>query len=173
MCRDHHQHSELFQDINRIHDEKYNPSPRWFMLSSITFLPSPTQTCSYNFGNTSFLACRWIVVEPVGHTLIFSLLKLYDLFSRLFPMDPWCIQSQTFAWNHVNAISKHVCGNPISNKNIWSTILKFLYQLSKHRCMGNVMKFLSPYLNGFILLSCHGYHALFVLSEGYTPEMCV
>ena len=31
--------------------------------------------------------------------------------------------------------------------------------------MGNVMKFLSPYLNGFILLSCHGYHALLVLGK--------
>ena len=31
--------------------------------------------------------------------------------------------------------------------------------------MANVMKFLSPYLNGFILLSCHGYHALLVLGE--------
>ena len=27
MCRDHHQHSELFQDINRIHDGKYHPCP--------------------------------------------------------------------------------------------------------------------------------------------------
>ena len=73
-------------------------APRWFELSSTTFLPSPTQTCSYNFGNTSFLTCRWIVAEPVGHTLIFSLLKLYDLFSKLFPMDPLCIQSLTFPW---------------------------------------------------------------------------
>ena len=31
--------------------------------------------------------------------------------------------------------------------------------------MGNVKKFLSPYLNGFILLSCHGYHALLVLGK--------
>ena len=40
MCRDHHQHSELFQDINWIHDEKYHPCPRWFVLSSTTLLPS-------------------------------------------------------------------------------------------------------------------------------------
>ena len=30
---------ELFQDINRIHDEKYHPCPRWFVLSSATLLP--------------------------------------------------------------------------------------------------------------------------------------
>ena len=40
MCRDHHQHSELFQDINWNHDEKYHPCPRWFVLSSTTLLPS-------------------------------------------------------------------------------------------------------------------------------------
>ena len=40
MCRDHHEHSELFQDINWIHDEKYHPCPRWFVLSSTTLLPS-------------------------------------------------------------------------------------------------------------------------------------
>ena len=40
MCRDHHQPYELFQDINWIHDEKYHPCPRWFVLSSTTLLPS-------------------------------------------------------------------------------------------------------------------------------------
>ena len=40
MCREHHQHSELFQDINWIHDEKYHPCTRWFVLSSTTLLPS-------------------------------------------------------------------------------------------------------------------------------------
>ena len=41
----------------------------------------------------------------------------------------------------------------------------FPYQLSKHCCMGNVMKFLSPYLKGFLLLSNHGYHALLTLGK--------
>ena len=71
-----------------------------------------------DFGNTSFLTCQWIATELVGHTLIFSLLKLYDLFSKLFPMDPWCIQSPTLLEDHVNAISKLVCGTPIFNENI-------------------------------------------------------
>ena len=30
---------------------------------------------------------------------------------------------------HVNAISTHACGTPIFNKDIWSTMLNFLYQL--------------------------------------------
>ena len=40
MCRDHHQHSELFQDINWVHDDKYHPCPRWFVLPSTTLLTS-------------------------------------------------------------------------------------------------------------------------------------
>ena len=40
MCREHHQHSELFQEIYWILDEKYHPCPRWFVLSSTILLPS-------------------------------------------------------------------------------------------------------------------------------------
>ena len=40
MCRDHHQPYDLFQDINRIHDEKYHPCPWWFVLSSTTSFSS-------------------------------------------------------------------------------------------------------------------------------------
>ena len=40
VCHDHHQHFDPFQDINWIHDEKYHPCPRWFVLSSTTLFPS-------------------------------------------------------------------------------------------------------------------------------------
>ena len=74
---------------------------------------------------------------------------------------------------HVNAISKHVSGTLIISKNICSTMLNFPYQLSKHLCMGNIMKFLSSYLKGFLCYilswkSCSG-----CPWEGYTPEICV
>ena len=46
----------------------------------------------------------------------------------------WWILRVSKVWplleDHVNAISKHVYGTPIFNKNIWSTMLNFLYQLS-------------------------------------------
>ena len=46
----------------------------------------------------------------------------------------WWILCVSKVWSspddHVNAISKHVCGNPIFNKSIWSTMLNFLYHLS-------------------------------------------
>ena len=41
---------------------------------------------------------RWIFAKPVGPILIFSLLKLYDLFYNLFPMDPLCSQGPIFTW---------------------------------------------------------------------------
>ena len=40
MCRDHHRHSVLFPDSTWIHNEKYHPCPRWFVLSLTTLLPS-------------------------------------------------------------------------------------------------------------------------------------
>ena len=47
MCRDHHQHSELLQGINRMHVEKYHPCPLMIVLSSASlFTFPPTQTCS-------------------------------------------------------------------------------------------------------------------------------
>ena len=41
MCRDHHQHSELFQDINRLHDEKYHPCPsmNYVIIENILAFP--------------------------------------------------------------------------------------------------------------------------------------
>ena len=64
----------------------------------------------------------------------------------------WWILPVSRVWplleGHVNAISKHVCGNSIFNKSIWSTMLNFCYQLFKHRSLGNVMNFLFPNLNG-------------------------
>ena len=68
---------------------------------------------------------------------------------------------------------KHVCGTPFITKNIWSTMLNSLYQLSKHRCMGNVMKFFSPYLKWFSTY----YHVMDIicLSLGriYPWKMCL
>ena len=75
--------------------------------------------------------------------------------------------------DHVNAISKHVCGTPNFNKNNWSIMLNFLYQLSKHRCMGNIMRFLPPYLKGFLHYILSWISCSSCPWEGYTPEIGV
>ena len=64
----------------------------------------------------------------------------------------WVSKVRPLLDDHVNAISKHVCGTPIFNNNIWSTTQNSLYQLSKHCCMGNVIKFLPPFPKGFSML---------------------
>ena len=83
---------------------------------------------------------------------------------------PWVSKVRPLLEDHVNAISKHVCGTPFIKKNIWSTMLNSLYQLSKHRCMGNVMKFLPPFLNGFPHYIMSWISCSVCPWEGYTPE---
>ena len=104
----------------------------------------------------------------------------------ILPWGNWMTCLISFSWwilcvckvwplleDHVNAISKHVCGTLIFNKNIWSTMLNVSCSIIQTPCMGNVMKFLSPYLKSFrhnILswISCSA-----CPWEGYTPEICV
>ena len=44
----------------------------------------------------------------------------------LFLMNPFCIQVRPLLEDHVNAISKHVCGTPIFNKNTYPNANCFL-----------------------------------------------
>ena len=46
-----------------------------------------------------------------------------------------------------------------------------LDQLSKHRCMGDAMKFLSPYLKGFLHYILSQISGSACPWEGYTPEI--
>ena len=49
-----------------------------------------------------------------------------------------------------------------------------LDQLSKHRCMGNVMKISLPFPKGvFYVISRHEYHALLALGKDIPPDICV
>ena len=57
MCRDHHQHSELLQGINRMHVKKYHPFPSMncIIIDILVAFP-PTQTCSCFVLSFEFLA---------------------------------------------------------------------------------------------------------------------
>ena len=59
-----------------------------------------------------------VIVLPFSNVNHSSKRKSKDLFYKLFLMNPLCIQVQPLLEDHVNAISKHVCGTPIFNKNI-------------------------------------------------------
>ena len=45
MCHDHHQHSELFKDIDRIHVEKYHPYPLMICVIIDNILVFPRHKC--------------------------------------------------------------------------------------------------------------------------------
>ena len=71
MCREHHQHSELFQHIYRILDEKYHPFPSMNCVIIDNFIAFPsTQTCSCSVLYLEFLAIQ---------LLFFLTLKYYHL----------------------------------------------------------------------------------------------
>ena len=150
MCHDHHQHSELFQYINWVHDEKYYPCPRWSALSSTTLLPSHqhklVHVWCYTFSSLlpsivllylgvlpSFISRMSCLAHPAGGPMVL------DSFSARLSILPWgnCkTYSISCSWwilfvskfwsspvDLVNAISKHVYGTPIFNRNIWSPML--------------------------------------------------
>ena len=114
-------------------------------------------------GIVSFLAK--ITILPWGNCKTYSIICSWWILcaSKFWPLLD----------DNVNAILMHVYGTPIFNKNIWSTMLNFPYQLSKHCCMGNVMKFLSLYLKGFQLYIMSWISCSTCPWEGYTPKICV
>ena len=120
----------------------------WNLLTNVSW-SSPTFWVVPGYQSNSWwqipsLPPWWIVPEPAGHKIIFFLLKLYDLFYKLFRWILCVSEVWPFPHDHVNNIPKHVCGTPIINKNIGSAMLTVLDQVSKHRCMGKPHKFLAP-----------------------------
>ena len=100
-----------------------------------------------NFPRVMLLALWWpgngmscLVPPPAGGPIVI------DSFSARLSVHPWgnCKTYSTSysrwilrvskVWSspedHVNAISKHVNGTPIFNRNIWSSMLKINYHLS-------------------------------------------
>ena len=92
---------DFFQDVNRIHDEKYHPCPLIICVvidNILAFFPTQTWSC-------------------VGYTLS-SL-----LFLKMF-LEYFCdLQIQFLLEHHVIATPKHDCGTPNINKNIGSAML--------------------------------------------------
>ena len=68
--------------------------------------------------------------------------------------------------DHVDAISKHVCGTLIFNKYIWSPMLNVSCPIIQTPLYGYCHEICLPYLNGFYFLSRRGYLALLDLGKG-------
>ena len=72
MCRDHHQHSELFQNVNRIHDERYHPFPLDDCVNIDNILAFPQhKTCSSFALYLEFLAIRLSYALPWSITIFY------------------------------------------------------------------------------------------------------
>ena len=147
ICHGHHQHSELFQDINWIHDEKYHPCPRWFVLSSTTRLPSVqhklvrvlcytlrsllSSICSSLPWNiTTFYVKNVVVILPPLENSWYSNISRHlrsFLVSVLFltgiPTNGlWCVNSKLLAtlllWSYWSIVSFYVYGLMNHHSNI-------------------------------------------------------
>ena len=143
----------------------WNIIPRVIML--VFIWPGKVMSCLAHLAGgptviVSFLAR--LVILPWGNCKTYSI------------SCSWWILCVSKVWSlledHVDAISKHVCGTPVYNKYFWSTMVNFLYQLSKHRCMSNVMKFLSPFPKGFLHYTLSWVSCFVCPWEGFTLEIC-
>ena len=83
MCRDHHQHSELFQGIDQMHDEKCHPCPLMIceIINNLIASP-PTQTCSCFVLSLKFLAIQLIL----SSTLEYYHLYIKNVVSIITPL---------------------------------------------------------------------------------------
>ena len=147
MCREHHQHSELFQDIYRILDEKYHPCPRWFVLSSTILLPSIQHKLARVLCCTliSLLSSLWYVlpwsitifyvkyvvrISPPRMTSWYSDTSPHHhsflvpvLFLKGIPTNGlWCVNSKLLAtlllWSYWSIVSFYVYGLMNHHSNI-------------------------------------------------------
>jgi hypothetical protein len=77
---DHLQHFDFFWDVNWVHDEKYPPCPRWFLLSMATPLTSFHRELVHVMDTTCYPACIMFYLEVL---LSFMLSMLWGLLHLL------------------------------------------------------------------------------------------
>ena len=95
---DHLQHFDFFRDVNYVHDEKYPPCLRWFLLSSTTPLTSfhrelvHITTCSL----ASVVFCLEVLLSFMSR-MLWELLNLLEILSMMIlliitvlPWSPRC-----------------------------------------------------------------------------------
>ena len=127
-------------------------APRWFKLSSTTFLPSPTQTCSHKILVIHpFWHVDGLLLSPSATPSSFLCWNCMTYFLSCFRWILCVSEVRPFPDDHVNTIPKHVCGTPIINKNIGSAMLTVLDQYPNTVVWVNLINSLTLCLNGLIL----------------------
>ena len=89
----------------------------------------------------------------------------------------WWILRVSKVWSspddHVNAISKHVYGTPIFNRNIWSPMLNVSCSITQTPLYGQCHENSLPYLKSFLHYILSWISCSACPWEGYTLEICV
>src|SRR3954469_10491012 len=80
--------------------------------------------------------------------------------SFVYPKSDLCLKTLSMLSRSMSVILRS------SIRTFETKCYVFFINYPKHRCMGFVIKFLSPYLNGFYFLSRRGYLDLLVLGKG-------
>ena len=107
----------------------------------------------------------WLSILPWGNGKTYSI----SCFRWIL-----CIQNLTFAWRPCQCyLEACLWYSDFQQEHLKPSAKMFLAQLSKRRCMGNVLKFLSPYLRGFLKLYPDMISCSACPWEGYIPEICV
>ena len=97
---DHLQHFDFFRDVNCVHDEKYPPCPRWFLLSSTTPLTSFHRELVHIMNTTcspaSVVFCLEVLLSIMSRMLwgllhLLEILGMMILFTiTILPWFPCC-----------------------------------------------------------------------------------
>ena len=89
----------------------------------------------------------------------------------------WWILFVSKVWSspvdHVNAISKHVYGTPIFNRNIWSPMLNVSCSIIQTPLYGQCHEISLPYLKSFLHYFLSWISCSACPWEGYNLEICV
>ena len=141
MCRDHHQHFELFHDINWIHGEKYHPCPSMICVIIGNVIAPPSKSDLIMLWS-SFLSSLCYVLD-----WSITVLHVKDIVRISPPLEnSWCIITSRHLCSFLGpsllfligipttglwCVKFKTSGNPIACKLI--TIVSFLvYWLSNH-----------------------------------------
>ena len=144
MCRDHHLHSERFQDINRIHDERYHPYPLiiWAIIDNIIAFP-PTRNL-FLFCVVSWFPCYLalvmfylvVLLSSISRMLwgLLHLLRILDIVILLAISIPFLIPVLFLTW--IPTIELWRVNSELLATLLlwikWSIVSFFVYWLSDH-----------------------------------------
>ena len=118
-------------------------------------------------GGPIVIACFWQGYPFFHEEIVRLILQVIPDGSFVFPKSDLHLKTMSMLSRSMSMVLR------FSTRTFEAQYQMFLAQLSKHRCMGNVMKFLSPYLKSFLHYILSWISCSACPWEGYTLEICV